>query len=86
MIGIDAAARTITVDLIELLTGAEAQAEWEAHGGDPGEGRPTTTSSVTSATRPSAYRKMQTVPAQSASTVPVGESSVTSPDRPADSE
>jgi hypothetical protein len=40
VIGIDAAARTITVDLIELLTGAEAQAEWEAQGGDPGEGPP----------------------------------------------
>ena len=40
VIGIDAAARTITVDLIDFLSGAEAQAEWEAQGGDPAEGPP----------------------------------------------
>ena len=40
VIAIDVAARTITVDHIEFLSGAEAQAEWEAQGGDPAEGPP----------------------------------------------
>lgn len=40
LLALDVEARTITVDHIELLTGAEAQAEWEAQGGDPAEGPP----------------------------------------------
>lgn len=40
VIAIDAAARTITVDHIDFLTGADAQAEWEAQGGDPADGPP----------------------------------------------